>query len=39
MIIEEIQESKEVIKRKMKIEATLKSLCLWVPLYADIETS
>jgi hypothetical protein len=39
MIIEEVQERKEVIKQKMKIEATLKSLCLWVPLYAEIETS
>ena len=35
----ETRERKEKIKTKMKIEANLKSLCVLIPLYAEIETS
>ena len=34
-----VEERKEVIKTRMNIEASLKSLCVWVPLYAEVETS
>lgn len=35
----ETKERKERIKTKMKIEANMKSLCVLIPLYAEIESS
>lgn len=34
-----VKEKKEIVKTKLKVTAAMKSFQVWIPLYADSETS